>query len=52
MQQVLETKEAKEFVLKHGGEQMPLGPEGMAKFHHAEYERMERVARAAGIKPE
>jgi tripartite-type tricarboxylate transporter receptor subunit TctC len=52
MQKVLETKEAKEFVLKHGGEQMPLGPEGMVKFHHAEYERMGRVARAAGIKPE
>lgn len=52
MQKVLETREAKEFVQKHGGEQMPLGPEGMARFHQAEYERMERVARAAGIKPE
>jgi hypothetical protein len=48
----LETGEARAFVLKHGGKQMPFGPDDMARFHRAEYERMGRVARAAGIKPE
>lgn len=52
MQKILETSEAKEFVLKHGAEQMPLEPAAMAKYQLGEYERLGRVAQAAGIKPE
>jgi tripartite-type tricarboxylate transporter receptor subunit TctC len=52
MQKILATAEAKEFVLKHGAEQMPLEPNAMATFQLTEYERLGKIAQQAGIKPE
>lgn len=51
MRKVMETKEAKDFALKHGAEQLLISPDAMAKFQRDNYEAFGRVAKAAGITP-
>jgi tripartite-type tricarboxylate transporter receptor subunit TctC len=52
MQKILASESAKEFVTRVGTQLLPLGPEAMRKFQLAEIERFQRIANAAGIKPQ
>ncbi|AZG07996.1 tripartite tricarboxylate transporter substrate binding protein [Pigmentiphaga sp. H8] len=48
----LESPEAKTFAASTGGELMPFGPEAMRSFQISEIQRFQRIADAAGIKPQ
>ena len=52
MQKILATESAKEFATRVGTQLLPFGPEAMRKFQLAEIERFQRIADAAGIKPQ
>ncbi len=52
MQKALSQPDAKEFVVKTGGELMPFGPEQMRTFQLAEIERFRKAAQAIDFKPE
>jgi len=52
MQKILASDAAKEFVGRVGTELLPLAPEAMRKFQLDEIARFQRIADAAGIKPQ
>ena len=52
MAKIMQTQPARDFVRKAGLELLPLGPAAMRKYHLDDLARLQKVADAAGIKPE
>lgn len=52
LQKVLHTDAARDYARKAGTELLPLGPEEFASYQKTELDRFQRVANAAGMKPQ
>lgn len=52
LQKVLHTDAAREYARKVGTELLPLGPDEFANYQKTELDRFQRVANAAGMKPQ
>lgn len=52
VQKALQSDSAKDYARKAGTELLPLGPDAFAQYQRVEFERFQRVADAAGVKPQ